>query len=180
MLLFILIIIVVIGGVFLLRHNDQRRWGRYQIERDMYFQIHPYQFAEEYPFGITISVGHIAQRKLQNELMLKLDHQPTYIAALVQRDEARQNQKYVVKVCINDHKIGELEPKYAEKLCLNLEKTDFFIGRPILLQAEIELFQKMPSEMGCRVKLNLPTDLSSIETQLIEKISEKNNKAKSK
>lgn len=178
MLLFIFMVVVVAVGFIAIRHGDQRRWGRYQIERDMYFQMHPYQFNQELPFSIVVPLGRIAQRKLQNELMLKPNQRCTRTTAVIQRDAARQNQIYVVNVCIHDYKIGELEPKYAETLCLNLEKTDFFIGRPILLQAEIEVFQKSTSETGCRVKLNLPTDLSKVDQQLIEKLPENNDKTR--
>ena len=167
MLWLLLIIICVIVGFLVIRQSDQRRWGRYQIERDMYFQMYPYQLDPLLPFSVVVPLGYLAQRKLQNELMLKLNQDVIYKTALVQREAARQNQTYVVQVCIHDHKVGELEPKYAEKLCLNLAQTDFFIGRPISLQAEITVFQKSETECGCRIKLNLPPDPQSADEYVI-------------
>lgn len=174
MLWLLLIIICVVVGIIVICQSDQRRWGRYQIERDMYFQMYPYQLLDpSLPFSVVVPLGYLAQRKLQNELMLKLDQQAIYKTALVQREAARHNQTYVVQVRIHDHKVGELDPKYAEKLCLNLAQTDFFIGRPISLQAEITVFQKSEDEYGCRIQLNLPADPQFDSEQLIETKPEK-------
>ena len=168
MLWLLLIIICVVVAFMVIRQSDQRRWGRYQIERDMYFQMYPYQLDPSLPFSVVVPLGYLAQRKLQNELMLKSDQQAVYKTVLVQREAARQNQTYVVQVRIHDHKVGELNPKYAEKLCLNLAQTDFFIGRPISLEAEIIVFQKSAHECGCRIQLNLPADPQFDSKQLIE------------
>ena len=168
MLLFILMIVCVVVVFLIVRNNDQRRWSRYQIERDMYFQMHPYHLKQDLPYSVVVPLGHTAQQKLKNELMLKPAACHLYETALIQREAARQNQMYVVQVRIHDYKVGELEPKYAEKLCLNLEKTDFFIGRPIALNAEIQVFQKNLSECRCRIKLNLPADPQLAQQVLIE------------
>ena len=173
MLWLLLIIICVIVGFVIICQSDQRRWGRYQIERDMYFQMYPYRLDPSLPFSVVVPLGYLAQRKLKNELMLKLNKQAIYKTALIQREAARQNQTYVVQVRIHDHKVGEIDAQYAEKLCLNLAQTDFFIGRPISLQAEITVFQKSAHECGCHLKLNLPADPQFDSEQLIETKPEK-------
>ena len=73
----------------------------------------------------------------------------------IQREPECSRQQYSIKVMIQDLTIGHLEKKYADLLGESLDQTDFEIGRPIELDAEIIVFEKDDIELGCRVKLAL-------------------------
>ena len=71
--MFILLIIVVVAvlGIMLVKHIDQRRWQRYQFERDMFFRQYPFQWHGLEQFELVLNINVHAQKKLINELMLR-------------------------------------------------------------------------------------------------------------
>ena len=68
---------------------------------------------------------------------------------------------------VQDFTIGYLETKYAELFGASLDQTDFEIGRPIELNAEIIVFER-DNEVSCRVKLDLPRNPKTAYQYLIE------------
>ncbi|QIO07699.1 hypothetical protein [Acinetobacter lanii] len=156
MYILIFMIVGIALGFFFLKQLDQRRWQRYQIERDVYFRQHPYSFKTTGSYSIAVAMNKSAQFKLINELMLKSSQQPVQRAALIQRMPAQSHHRYIIKVLVEDITIGYLDQSYAERFCLSLEDTDFFIGRPISTQAEISFYALKPNILGCRLKLDLP------------------------
>ncbi|WP_445116863.1 hypothetical protein [Acinetobacter sp. WZC-1] len=154
----ILLLICVAVGFIVVRRFDRRRWHRCQIERDIFFRNHPYGLNGDQQFKVSLALSQSAQKKLVNELMLKPIDQSVYKKACLQREAGQHNQPFLVRVMIHDFKIGYLEPAYAEQLCKNLHQTDFMIGRPVAVLAEILIFQKTAHDFRCRVKLDLPQD----------------------
>ncbi len=158
MYLLILMVIVIALGFVILKYIDQNRWHRYQIDRDIFFRQHPYLFQSNQDYSIHVVMNKSAQFKLINELMLKSTDQTIIKNALIQRMPAQAHHQFIVKVMVEDITIGYLEKKYAERFCQSLTETDFFIGRSILISAEIILCELKPNMNSCRVKLALPND----------------------
>lgn len=168
MYILVLMVIMAVVCIVLMKKVDQRRWHLYQIERDLYFRNHPYQLKSEQDFNVHISMTKPAQFKLMNELMLKSSDHQVYKKATIQRDADLQQKQFAVKVMVEDITIGHLEQKYAEAFCKSLEKTDFFIGRPISILSEVNLCRNTFGEFGCRVKLSLPQDPKMTKDLLLE------------
>jgi hypothetical protein len=168
--MFILLIIVVVAvlGIMLVKHIDQRRWQRYQFERDMFFRQYPFQWKGLEQFELVLNINVHAQKKLINELMLRASENSYIKKSRIQREPECSRQQYSIKVMIQDLTIGHLEKKYADLLGESLDQTDFEIGRPIELEAEIIVFEKDDIELGCRVKLALPRDPRTAHQYLIE------------
>lgn len=168
--MFILLIIVVVAvlGIMLVKHIDQRRWQRYQFERDMFFRQYPFQWKGLEQFELVLNINVHAQKKLINELMLRASENSYIKKSRIQREPECSRQQYSIKVMIQDLTIGHLEKKYADLLGESLDQTDFEIGRPIELDAEIIVFEKDDIELGCRVKLGLPRDPRTAHQYLIE------------
>ena len=159
----VLIMIVVILGVLLIRYMDQHRWQRYQFERDLYFRQYPLLLQCGEQFSMTLQLNKVMQKKLINELMLKPQEQCFVKKALIQRAEDVGGQKYTVKVSIHDKIFAYLDVAYANALGEQLHSTDFEIGRPIEVLAEIMVFytdnvNTARQERGCRLRLDLPHD----------------------
>ena len=167
MLILLIIVVVAAMGIMFAKHIDQRRWQRYQFERDIYFRQYPFQWKGLEQLDLVLNINAQAQKKLINQLMLRpLDG--SYIRkASIQREPEYPRQHYTIKVMVQDFTIGYLETKYAELLGENLDQTDFEIGRPIELNAEIIVFEK-DDEFACRVKLDLPRDPRTAHQYLIE------------
>lgn len=164
-LLILMVFIIALGFIFL-KQLDQRRWHRYQIDRDMYFSQHPYVIQSSQQYSIYVAMNKSAQFKLINELMLKSVEPLTYREVLIQRMPAQSHHQYIIKVMIKDIVLGYLEKNYAERFCQSLEATDFFIGRPILVCAEISVCESVTAFIGCKVKLDLPVD-PTVASQLV-------------
>jgi len=169
MLILVIIVIVIVFGIFFAKHVDQRRWQRYQFERDMHFRQFPYLWNGQDQFELVLTMNINAQKKLMNELMLRPSETSYIRKARVQREPENSHQKYLIKVMIQDLMIGRLEKKYAELLGETLQQTDFEIGRPIELNAEIIVFEK-GDEWGCRVRLDLPRDPRMASEYLVENV----------
>ena len=167
MLILLIIVVVIALGIVFAKHVDQRRWQRYQFERDMFFRQYPFQWKGLEQFELVLNINANAQKKLINELMLRPFEQSYIRKARIQREPECSRQQYAVKVMINDVTIGYLEKKYAELLGENLQHTDFEIGRPIELNAEIIVFEK-DAECGCRVKLDLPRNPRTAHEYLVD------------
>ena len=170
MLILVIIIAVIALGVIFAKRIDQRRWRRYQFERDMYFRQYPFQWKGLEQFELVLNVNSNAQKKLINTLMLRASETGYLKKARVQREPECANQQYSIKVTIQDLIIGRLEKRYAELLGENLQKTDFETGRPIEINAEIIVFEKDDIDLGCRVKLDLPRDPRTADQYLIENV----------
>ena len=168
MLILVIIAVVIVLGIIFVKHVDQRRWQRYQFERDMYFRQYPFQWKGLEQFGLVLNINSHTQKKLINELMLRPRASGYIKKACVQREPECANQHYAIKVTIQDLTIGYLEKKYAESFGESLDQTDFEIGRPIEINAEIIIFEKDDIEVGCRVKLDLPRDPRAARQYLIE------------
>ena len=170
MLILVIIIAVIALGVIFAKRIDQRRWQRYQFERDMYFRQYPFQWKGLEQFELVLNVNSNAQKKLINTLMLRASETGYLKKERVQREPECANQQYSIKVTIQDLIIGRLEKRYAELLGENLQKTDFETGRPIEINAEIIVFEKDDIDLGCRVKLDLPRDPRTADQYLIENV----------
>jgi len=167
MLILVIIGVVIVFGIFFAKRVDQRRWQRYQFERDMHFRQFPYLWNGPDQFELVLNMNSNAQKKLMNELMLRPSETSYIRKARIQREPENSSQKYLIKVMIQDFMISRLEKKYAELFGENLQQTDFEIGRPIELNAEIIVFGK-GDELVCRVKLDLPRDPRTANQYLIE------------
>ena len=158
MYILIFMIVSIALGFFFLKQLDQKRWQRYQIERDLYFRQHPYPFPLKNDFAVHVLMNKTSQFNLVNGLMLKSVDQSILKNALIQRIPAQTHHRYIIKVMIEEISIGYLDKTYAERFCQSLEETDFFIGRPIATLAEISFCELKPNVQGCRVKLDLPSN----------------------
>ena len=168
-MLILVIIVVVIALVFVgAKQVDQRRWQRYQFERDMFFRQYPFLWKGLEQFDLVLNINANAQKKLMNELMLRPSEMSYIRKSRIQREPESTGQRYMIKVMVNDLTIGYIEKKYAELLGENLQHTDFEIGRPIELNAEIIVFEKDTAEIGCRVKLDLPRNPRTALDYLVE------------
>ncbi len=170
MLILVILVVVFVLGVVLAKRVDQRRWQRYQFERDMFFRQNPFQWKGLEQFELVLNINANAQKKLMNELMLRPSEMSYIRKSRIQREPECAHQKYAIKVMINDLTIAHLEKKYAELLGETLQHTDFETGRPIELNAEIIVFEKDDVEFGCRVKLDLPRDPRMSGEYLVENV----------
>ena len=170
MLILLIIVVVLVLGIIFAKKVDQRRWQRYQFERDMFFRQNPFQWKGLEQFDLVLNINANAQKKLINELMLRPSEMSYIRKSRIQREPECAHQKYAIKVMINDLTIAHLEKKYAELFGETLQQTDFETGRPIELNAEIIVFEKDDVEFGCRVKLNLPRDPWSADKYLVESV----------
>ena len=75
---------------------------------------------------------------------------------------------FIRNECIDYIRHLAVHKKYAELLGEHLSQTDFEIGRPIELNAEIFVFEKGEAEIGCRVRLDLPRDPRTAARYLVE------------
>lgn len=169
MYLLILIVILIALAFVFLKQLDQRRWQRYQIDRDLFFRQHPYALQSSHQHSIHVAMNKSAQFKLVNELMLKSSEQTIIKKAMIQRMPAQAHHQFIIDVLVEEISIGYLEKKYAERFCQSLLETDFFIGRPLLTSAEISFCELKPNVPGCRVKLDLPSDPNLANELIFEK-----------
>lgn len=163
MVFLVLVAVVVIFGFVIVQKMDERRWQRYQFERDMFFRSHPLVIEDTTEFSYQLKISYAAQRKIITEQMLKPTAQPYYKKVCLQRVPESQHEKYMIDVMLKDIKIGQLDYIYAQQLGQYLEKTDFKVGRPIEVLSEILVIQKSEYELGCQIRLNLPADSAEIE-----------------
>ena len=171
MYLLLFMVIALMLGVVIIKKIDQRRWQRYQIERDLYFRDHPYELSHEQDFQIMVAMQKAAQFKLINEMMLKSLDQPILKKAIIQRERVLDSEKhqFVIKVIVRDIHIGYLDHQYAEQFCQQLKKTEFIVGRPISIWSELTILRNSAGERACRVKLGLPENPKMIEHLIMEK-----------
>lgn len=174
MLILLIIVVVIALGIVFAKQVDLRRWQRYQFERDMYFRQYPFLWKGLDQFEMVLNTHPNAQKKLINELMLRSDENSYIKKAWVQREPECAGQRYSIKVMVQDLLIGRLEKKYAELLGEQLSQTDFEIGRPIELNAEIIVFEKDDVELGCRVRIDLPRNPKMVNDYLVENGQQKN------
>lgn len=167
-ILILMVIIIALAFVFL-KQLDQRRWQRYQIDRDLFFRQNPYAFQSSHDHLIHVAMNKSAQFKLVNELMLKSSEQTIVKNAVIQRMPAQAHHQFIIKVMVEEISVGYLEKQYAERFCQSLLETDFFIGRPISIRAEIRFCELKPNVHGCRVKLDLPSDPTLANELIFEK-----------
>lgn len=177
-MLFLILTFIVIALVFLLLHSmDKRRWHRYKFERDMFFRSHPYILHCNEKFEIELHVTNTMQRKLLSVLTLKSDQLQRYRTATILRD-ADQYRRNSVKVMLCDLTVAHLEPYYAEKFCKSLAHTDFSIGRPIEVSAEILLSIGENQTEIQDIRIDLPLDPTQANQYLVDKTGSKKLKAK--
>lgn len=167
MLFLILVIIVVVLGFFIIQQLDERRWQRYQFERDIFFRDHPLLMQDVEDFYHVVKLSHAIQRKIITELMLKASTHPIYKKIRLQRMPNFQNNKFHIQIMLNDMKIAELDQLYAQQLGECLDHKDFEIGRPLEVLSEIMVLQKQSHELSCQIRLNLPQDPTEISQLLL-------------
>lgn len=167
MLFLVLVIIVIVLGFFMIQQLDERRWQRYQFERDMFFRDHPLLLQDIDGFDYALKLSHVMQRKIITELMLKPTIQPSYKKIRLQRLPEIRQEKYQIQVLLNDIKIGELDHNYAQQCGECLAKTDFEMGRPIEVLTEILVLHKNSHELSCQIHLSLPQDPRAIVNLLV-------------
>lgn len=153
-ILILMVIIIALGFIFL-KQLDQRRWKRYQIDRDLFFRQNPYQLQQDTACVVAVAMTKTAQFKLRNELMLKTADERVLKTALIQRMPSQSHHQYIIRVSIEEVLVGYLDKVYAARFCLQLQDTDFFIGRPIAVQAQVSF---VTQHQGCIVRLNLVAD----------------------
>lgn len=71
MLILVIIVVVAVLGIIFAKQIDQRRWQRYQFERDIYFRQYPFQWKGLEQFELVLNINAQAQKKLINQLMLR-------------------------------------------------------------------------------------------------------------
>lgn len=172
--MYILVVMVIIAVICIvtIKKVDQRRWQRYQIERDLHFRDHPYVLKSDPEFNVRVIMMKLAHFKLINTLMLKQSTQQVIKKAMLQREKVSEHgiHQFLVKVMIEDIHIGYLEQHYAETLCDALRELDFYIGRPISVLSEVTFCKNRLGESGCRVTLGLPQDPNQLK-DLIKEIA---------
>lgn len=154
MTVLIVVIITILLAVVLIHKVDQRRWKRYQLERDVYFSKYPYVYKGRDQFNIGLSVPKLSQLKLINLLMLKSTQQYLYKNMRLLRGDGQCLNR--IQVLMDELYLGILEPSYAEQLCSHLSHTDFIIGRPIEILAEIFVLSPEQGLGLCKIHLDLP------------------------
>ena len=154
----IMCIVLVVVGFMLLRQLDQYRWRRYRVERERYFQMHPFHLDGDGQFGISLPLSKPIQIKLMNAFMWKATEQQFLKKVRIQREEQSETENMRVKVALGDIHLGYLESRYARQLCQNLDQTDFGVGRPIEVLAEIWVLVQQAEFIGCKIKLDLPEE----------------------
>ncbi len=169
MLFLVLLVFCAVAGFLTLQHLDRKRWHRYQIERDIFFRLNPFVLQNDPECKMMITLNKATQKKLLGVLMLKQPGQSVNRTVQIQREPEQKNQQFIVAVYFQDFKIGELEPKYTTRLCHSLEKTDFYIGRPLEISAEISITEGFSGDAGCQVRLGLPRDPDSIDQLIMER-----------
>lgn len=167
MLILVIIVVVAVLGIIFAKQIDQRRWQRYQFERDIYFRQYPFQWKGLEQFELVLNINAQVQKKLINQLMLRPSNDSYIRKSSIQREPEYPRQHYTIKVMVQDFTIGYLETKYAELFGASLDQTDFEIGRPIELNAEIIVFER-DNGVSCRVKLDLPRNPKTAYQYLIE------------
>ena len=169
MLFLILFVLLIVVAFICVQQLDRRRWHRYQIERDLYFHQYPYVLEGEQKFEVYLPVSQNIQRKLMNTLMLTLQKQSLLKKVIIQREAEQKDHPFLVRVMIHDLNVGYLELKYAEQLCKILRETDFVIGRPIEVMAELSAIPNIGVDLTCRVRLDLPKNLKLVKELIKEK-----------
>lgn len=154
----IIVTVLVIVGFILLRQLDQYRWRRYRVERERYFQMHPFQLHGDGQFGISLPLSKPIQIKLMNAFMWKAIEQHYLKKVFIQREEQSETENTRVKVAIGNIHLGYLDARYAQQLCQNLLQTDFSVGRPIEVLAEIGVLAQQAKFISCKIRLDLPED----------------------
>lgn len=154
----IIVAVLVIVGFILLRRLDQYRWHRYRVERERYFQMHPFHLDGEGRFAISLSLSKPTQIKMMNAFMWKAIEQHYFKKVFIQREEQSETEQMRVKVAIGNIDLGYLDARYAQQLCQNLLQTDFSVGRPIEVLAEIWVLAQQTKFISCKIKLDLPED----------------------
>ena len=158
MLIFTIMLVTMIIGFIVVRHIDQQRWDRYQFDRAKFFQTHPYDFRSDQQYPIQIPISASNQLRLINTLMLKS----------VERMETHHSLPHQVQVSIADIQIGYLEINYARLFTQAIDHTDFYVGRPIRVMAEIKLKESSKGK-NCQVRLDLCRDPSRTSDYIFEK-----------
>lgn len=162
MLFFIIIFILIALGFWTVRHIDQRRWHRYQLQRDLFFRQNPYVFEGDQQFEIILLSSKTIQKKLINLFMWKSSTQPHYKKVILLREPEQTQQTAAIKVMLGDLTLADLELRYAARLSHSLQDTDFQIGRPIEVLAEFLILQSPTHVPILRIKLDLPRDPSQV------------------
>ncbi len=62
MLILVIIVVVAVLGIIFAKHIDQRRWQRYQFERDIYFRQYPFQWKGLEQFELVLNINAQAQK----------------------------------------------------------------------------------------------------------------------
>ena len=167
MLIFTIMLVTMMIGVIVVRHIDQQRWDRYQFDRAKFFQTYPYDFRSDQQYSIQIPISASNQLRLINTLMLKSVEPILYLDALIQRMDTHHSQPHQVQVSIADIRVGYLEMSYARLFTQALAHTDFYVGRPIRVMAEIML-KEASSSKNCQVRLDLFRDPAQADQFLKE------------
>ena len=100
--------------------------------------------------------------------MLKSVEPILYRDALIQRMETHHSLPHQVQVSIADIQIGYLEINYARLFTQAIDHTDFYVGRPIRVMAEIKLKESSKGK-NCQVRLDLCRDPSRTSDYIFEK-----------
>ncbi len=163
LILAVILVIILTIGLF---HYDQARWRKYKIYREMYFHKNPYFVSCNQTFAVSLIVPRYNYDRLMNNLML-LDTTEGHITqAYLEKGVEREGD---VKVLINHVLLGYLEKNYAQRFCQALEHTDFFVGRPVCVDALINLnfFKNPPSKYY--INLDLPENPDQVGDLLKQK-----------
>ncbi|WEI22579.1 hypothetical protein PYR74_22480 [Acinetobacter bereziniae] len=62
MLILVIIVVVAVLGIIFAKQIDQRRWQRYQFERDIYFRQYPFQWKGLEQFELVLNINAQAQK----------------------------------------------------------------------------------------------------------------------
>ncbi len=163
---FLIIALVIVIIFILLRQLERYRWRRYCVERERYFQRNPLRFQSDGQFAISLALPKHVQIKLINAFMWKLVEQCYFKKVFVQKEERINIQIQQVKVTLGDIHLGYLETHYAQQLCKNLNQTDFMVGRPVEVLAEIQVICQQSHFIMCKMQLDLPKDTTLLARSL--------------
>lgn len=163
MIFLIIIFVLIVSGFILLRSVDQYRWRKYRVEREQYFQQHPLHLNQDGQFGISLPLSKPIQIKLMNAFMWKATEPQQYLKKVfIQREEQSEAKTMLVKVTLGNIHLGYLASGYARQICQDLNNTDFSIGRPIEVLAEIWVLVQQTQFIACKMKLDLPENAADL------------------
>lgn len=157
---------LVVVGWILRRKLIQYRWRQMQIKRQRDFQRYPYCVKDSGQFALGLTLSHAKQKQLIDTFGWNNTEQ-SFLKKVYLYDVTQHLQQPQVKVILGAVDLGNLSSHYAQQLRQALQQTDFVLGRPIVVLADIQVSTQEQKIAICRVSLDLPLSAADL-TDLLQ------------